>query len=100
MTFGYPTNMVSYTRTNFKVVAPYWADFDPRRYGAIYYRQSVDSTCIQHVLKLIEKEFFVSNFNVKASLVVTFSEIRPFGHGQNLAVSSLHHSSRFEHTCT
>ena len=87
MTFGHPSNRYSYATTNFKIVAPYWADLDPSQYGAVYYRKSVDSTCTQHVLKIIEKEFWLSNFTVETSLVVTFSGLLPFRHGGNIAVS-------------
>ena len=88
MTFGYPTTRYFYATTTFIVVAPYWADIDIRQYGAVYYRHLVDTTCIQNVLKIIEKEFLLSIFNVKTSLVVTFSEVPPYGHGLNLTVSS------------
>ena len=88
MTFGYPTASYYYATTTFIVVAPYWADIDIRQYGAVYYRHLVDTTCIQNVLKIIEKEFWLSNFTVDTSLVVTFSEVRPYRHGLNLAVSS------------
>ena len=87
MTFGHPLRSTSYRPTNFKVVAPFWADLDPSQYGAVYYRPSVNSSCIQNVLRIIEKEFWFSDFTVETMLVVTFSEIRPFGHGGNLAVS-------------
>ena len=65
-----------------KLIAPYWADFDTRGIGQIYYRQTNNSALLARATNEIQMAFPTSqNVNVTNLFIITWDSVGYYNSG-------------------
>ena len=76
-----------FTEFTHSIIAPFWADFDSRRQGSIYYRVTRDSVILQQTVSDIDTMY--SNYTPSQAFIATWEDIIPFSLEDFFLVSCL-----------
>ena len=67
------------------LIAPYWEDFDLRKGGNIFYRQTSNPILLQIVRDQVQVSFqSTGNFNPTDLFIVTWDQVPGYSFGTNL----------------
>ena len=67
---------------NYRSIASYWMDTDPRMGGDVFYRESIDPVILNRVTEEIRSRFVgYSTFTSRWTMIVTFDRVPAYGCG-------------------